>query len=604
MNKKIFFLIFALVILSNIALSMESDNYNGTSGVSYLSSNASSQNNTLRISGSIITSKSDTANFHQRISLIGNNFLDIYPPEIDADLVNLSLSQNSDGSILLTWNNDTNYDIKKYNVYRSNDTILTPLDASLRYASNITSLSWSDTGINADTSYFYAITAVDDAGNENLSATSYNQNITVFSSCQNSFSSWVENQCSRRRARTCYISVNDEDAETESKDCTSSAINQSNAVIRESLMILNVKAGESREMIFQIIELSIAKITASFTKDLASYKITIEKISKIPKELASEDEAYVILQISPSDANGTVSSAEIEFKVKKEWIESRDREKTDIKMYRFTDKWVELNTAISGSDDYYIYYKAETPGFSYFKVAFRKKETKPNEANQITGEAVAPMTEEPAIIEQIPPKSSNQTLQNKEDNTNKSIFTFILLGIILSAALITVYNKRPYKRTYYEAAKPSKKELMVLKLTEYLLKNHEDFKNHAFLKQALISKGWNAEIVEKAVNNLPLHKIIDEKAFELSEYLKEHHLDMVDHKIIKNDLIKKGWGAEVVKKTIISLPAHTETEKKAFALAKHLKSNHLELIDHDRLKDSLINKGWEKDFTDKVISYM
>ena len=78
----------------------------------------------------------------------------------------------SSSTINLSWTADTapaNCTISGYNVYRSTTSGFTP-SSSNQIASGVTATSFSDTGLAASTTYFYAIEAVDTAGNSSASA--------------------------------------------------------------------------------------------------------------------------------------------------------------------------------------------------------------------------------------------------------------------------------------------------------------------------------------------------------------------------------------------------------------------------------------------------
>ncbi len=71
---------------------------------------------------------------------------------------------------------------------------------------------------------------------------------------------------------------------------------------------------------------------------------------------------------------GTASPENIEnavmgFRVEKGWISSNNVDSASVKLWRFSSgKWEELSILKSGEDDRYIYFKAETPGFSSFVI--------------------------------------------------------------------------------------------------------------------------------------------------------------------------------------------------------------------------------------------
>jgi hypothetical protein len=80
------------------------------------------------------------------------------------------------------------------------------------------------------------------------------------------------------------------------------------------------------------------------------------------------------------------------FKVEKSWTENKNIDQASIILNRYNEtKWDPLSTSLSGEDDTYMYFIAETPGFSPFV---------------ITGK----MTEK-EILTEIPPKPDIQSLE-------------------------------------------------------------------------------------------------------------------------------------------------------------------------------------------------
>ncbi|WP_255334654.1 TIGR04279 domain-containing protein [Methanosarcina sp. KYL-1] len=75
---------------------------------------------------------------------------------------------------------------------------------------------------------------------------------------------------------------------------------------------------------------------------------------------------------------GTASSKNIEnavigFRVRKEWLTENGIEVGSVAMERFNEgKWTRLTTRQVGEDSSYLYFEAETPGFSPFSIAARK----------------------------------------------------------------------------------------------------------------------------------------------------------------------------------------------------------------------------------------
>jgi len=88
---------------------------------------------------------------------------------------------------------------------------------------------------------------------------------------------------------------------------------------------------------------------------------------------------------------GTASSENIEnavvgFKVEKTWINSNGVDSSSVRLWKFEDeKWRELSTIQTGEDDDYIYYEADTPGFSAFSIIVLYPEEDPEATSLAPG---------------------------------------------------------------------------------------------------------------------------------------------------------------------------------------------------------------------------
>lgn len=63
-----------------------------------------------------------------------------------------------------------------------------------------------------------------------------------------------------------------------------------------------------------------------------------------------------------------IENAVIGFRVERSWIDSNDVDPAMLRLWRFGSHWEELSTRQSGEDDRYIYFEAQTPGFSSFAI--------------------------------------------------------------------------------------------------------------------------------------------------------------------------------------------------------------------------------------------
>jgi len=85
------------------------------------------------------------------------------------------------------------------------------------------------------------------------------------------------------------------------------------------------------------------------------------------------DEVYKFLNIwvgnSGYGTENSIENAVVCFKVEKYWLQNKNIDQSSITLNRYNDtKWNPLSINLSGEDDEYLYFTAETPGFSPFAI--------------------------------------------------------------------------------------------------------------------------------------------------------------------------------------------------------------------------------------------
>ncbi|HHW71539.1 MAG TPA: cellulase family glycosylhydrolase, partial [Clostridiales bacterium] len=94
----------------------------------------------------------------------------ITPPSPEEDTTSptsprgLKATTLSNSSIKLEWNKNSESDLAGYKVYRSTTSNFTPNNSN--FIKQVTANTYTDTGLNPNTTYYYKITAVDTSGNE------------------------------------------------------------------------------------------------------------------------------------------------------------------------------------------------------------------------------------------------------------------------------------------------------------------------------------------------------------------------------------------------------------------------------------------------------
>ncbi len=101
-----------------------------------------------------------------------------------------------------------------------------------------------------------------------------------------------------------------------------------------------------------------------------------------------------------------------------------------------------LNTIKTGEDDQYIYYRADTPGFSSFAITSDEMPIKENVTQPINKNIVQPKTlnNEPSTKTNQPGKSN--TADNKDWSKYSGFIRFFILFIVVLFIGLAIREKR------------------------------------------------------------------------------------------------------------------------------------------------------------------
>lgn len=114
----------------------------------------------------------------------------------------------------------------------------------------------------------------------------------------------------------------------------------------------------------------------SFGKTTAIVEM-LKNTSSIVKEPAPGTvyrNANIWIGNSGFSSSENFENARINFRVKKSWISENNINKSTITLYRYDqNSWNQLPTTLSGEDEVYLYFTAETPGFSPFAISGTEK---------------------------------------------------------------------------------------------------------------------------------------------------------------------------------------------------------------------------------------
>jgi PGF-pre-PGF domain-containing protein len=126
------------------------------------------------------------------------------------------------------------------------------------------------------------------------------------------------------------------------------------------------------------VSLNINKETIAITSvavnnvksELSNVDIEVQALKSKPVSAAAAAKVYQYLRINKKNiVDDDAESIKVRFRIPKSWLTDNNLASGDISLYRYKDdKWNRLVTKVTGTDDTYVNYEAETPGFSYFAV--------------------------------------------------------------------------------------------------------------------------------------------------------------------------------------------------------------------------------------------
>lgn len=156
-------------------------------------------------------------------------------------------------------------------------------------------------------------------------------------------------------------------------------------------VIPEIKSGVPFEFNYFPGVVSVTKIRILTNQTLKEPDMSITELKTVQNPVDDMD-VYTYLQVQSNIQDSSLDTAIIWFKVENSWFDKgHDRDK--LKVMRFeSNNWKELTTINEGNDSTDTYYRALTPGFSYFAIVSEKLPTPPsapitppNKRNVLTG---------------------------------------------------------------------------------------------------------------------------------------------------------------------------------------------------------------------------
>lgn len=134
--------------------------------------------------------------------------------------------------------------------------------------------------------------------------------------------------------------------------------------------IKELKKGESFTIDISDADLPyLSGITINAARDTYYAKLSITDLDKKPSGIRDPDaDVYTYFKMGYSKPSNYIEKASFRFRIEKSWLREEDIDPLDVEAYRYKNGWEVLDTEPIEEDDEWIYFQAETPGFSYFSM--------------------------------------------------------------------------------------------------------------------------------------------------------------------------------------------------------------------------------------------
>ena len=118
------------------------------------------------------------------------------------------------------------------------------------------------------------------------------------------------------------------------------------------------------------IENTLTTLFISVNENLTNIKVNVNQLETLPESIPNpKGNIFKYFEIDLENlTDSSIESANISFKVSKEWINKSSLNFETIKLQRYDSRWKDLKTTLDSEDNEYYYYTALTPGFSYFAI--------------------------------------------------------------------------------------------------------------------------------------------------------------------------------------------------------------------------------------------
>jgi len=152
--------------------------------------------------------------------------------------------------------------------------------------------------------------------------------------------------------------------------------------------------------------IAITQLDISVKNQIRVPKITIENMTEKPSSIsAASGKVHQYLNITPQNiAEADLKSVKLTFRVERAWLTDNNIDENTVSLNRYSNGvWNKLATSRTTTEDAtYVYYQAETPGFSIFAITGESK-VSGEEQGEVTTTTIQTTTTIPSEVSSSEP---------------------------------------------------------------------------------------------------------------------------------------------------------------------------------------------------------
>ncbi|PIN74342.1 hypothetical protein COV20_00255 [Candidatus Woesearchaeota archaeon CG10_big_fil_rev_8_21_14_0_10_45_16] len=194
----------------------------------------------------------------------------------------------------------------------------------------------------------------------------------------------------------------------------------------------SVNSDENTVLVIDNGAIGVTQVSFEVNKETFGAWMEVRKLDKLPSNIQSfTRDVYRFLQITERNIENVLKgSAVVNFKVEKAWLRENGLNNDRVALFRNVDgKWVQLETKMTSSDDTYVHFEAQTPGFSYFVIG----EAEQPIATSAAADEAAPGSE--AASETAEQPAAGEEAMVEEGGSSLGI-TLLVLAIVVVIGFI------------------------------------------------------------------------------------------------------------------------------------------------------------------------